>query len=391
MKTVLGTAVACLLAAGSYMVPPMLSGELLFDDMVSVVDNTDVTDHSTPLRGILSNDFWGRPITDERSHKSFRPFTVATYRANHYFTGLDPFPFHAINVLLHVINTALLTRFAGLLFGPSKRLESAFCGALFAVHPLNSEAVCYVTGRADLLAAMWLLISVVAYAKACGGGGGDPSFDSITPSDARAPVETSTGGGSGGSAYPDASAADGADANAHTAAGPDPDDRDGHPTLPLPTPADNSSAPASSFSSPSSSTTSSPKSSSSSTSYSSSSHPSPSCSTSSPSSCSTATAAAWLSLSVLSAALATVCKETGAVSFAAAVAYEVCQLETPPPPHPASRYYSLHLPTHCLDAVLTAHDDVDYDGHNCDVWTPGSSSAVAGTTCLWPASACAFF
>ncbi|KAL1444010.1 hypothetical protein MTO96_045716 [Rhipicephalus appendiculatus] len=58
-----------------------LDGDFVHDDMVAVVGNPDVTGESRRRASSLwMNDFWGRPMADPRSHKSYRPLTVLSFR-----------------------------------------------------------------------------------------------------------------------------------------------------------------------------------------------------------------------------------------------------------------------------------------------------------------------
>ncbi|GFY54201.1 hypothetical protein TNIN_14821 [Trichonephila inaurata madagascariensis] len=56
-----------------------LDGEFVHDDLVSITMNPDVIGEN-PVKEIFLNDFWGKPMTDPTSHKSYRPFTVLTFR-----------------------------------------------------------------------------------------------------------------------------------------------------------------------------------------------------------------------------------------------------------------------------------------------------------------------
>jgi hypothetical protein len=58
-----------------------LEGDFLFDDTSIIVDNKDVTDPKAPLSDLFNHDFWGQSL-DRRSHKSYRPLTVLSFRAN---------------------------------------------------------------------------------------------------------------------------------------------------------------------------------------------------------------------------------------------------------------------------------------------------------------------
>ncbi|KAL1479428.1 hypothetical protein MTO96_051846 [Rhipicephalus appendiculatus] len=62
-----------------------LDGDFVHDDMVAVVGNPDVTGESrrrasSSSTSLWMNDFWGRPMADPRSHKSYRPLTVLSFR-----------------------------------------------------------------------------------------------------------------------------------------------------------------------------------------------------------------------------------------------------------------------------------------------------------------------
>ena len=55
-------------------------GDFVHDDIVAILRNSDVVGRHTPIQRIFTNDFWGRPIIDRRSHKSYRPICVLTFR-----------------------------------------------------------------------------------------------------------------------------------------------------------------------------------------------------------------------------------------------------------------------------------------------------------------------
>ena len=66
------------LAAGVYW--NSVDGQFVHDDIVAIVKNDDVRP-TTRLVDILQHDFWGQSISFERSHKSYRPLCVATFRS----------------------------------------------------------------------------------------------------------------------------------------------------------------------------------------------------------------------------------------------------------------------------------------------------------------------
>ncbi|KAG8245339.1 Protein O-mannosyl-transferase tmtc2 [Homalodisca vitripennis] len=125
----------------------------------AILRNPDVLS-STPLTELWHNDFWGTPLNSSGSHGSYRPLCVLTFRLNHWACGFRPGAFHMVNVLLHVLNTGLVLRVARVLL-PSP--AASLATLLFAAHPIHTEAVSGIVGRADLLACSFYLLSFVAY------------------------------------------------------------------------------------------------------------------------------------------------------------------------------------------------------------------------------------
>ncbi|XP_053487474.1 protein O-mannosyl-transferase TMTC3 [Ictalurus furcatus] len=155
----------CLLAAlvlGCYW-NSWLCG-FVFDDVSAILDNKDLRP-STPIQNLFLNDFWGTPMSEERSHKSYRPLTVLTFRLNYLLSELSPASYHLLNVVLHVAVCILFLRFCRLLMDRTTSLVAAL---LFAVHPVHTEAVTGVVGRAELLSSIFLLAAFLAYTKSKG-------------------------------------------------------------------------------------------------------------------------------------------------------------------------------------------------------------------------------
>ena len=86
----------------------------------------------------------------------YRPLLLATFTLNRWMSGDEPWSYHLANVLLHAGNAAIilwLLRLLGLTAG-----TSALAATLFAIHPINSEAVAYVSSRSELLASLGMFL-----------------------------------------------------------------------------------------------------------------------------------------------------------------------------------------------------------------------------------------
>ena len=91
----------------------------------------------------------------------YRPVIWLTFFFDKYVWGLEPSFMHLENVLIHLFNSVLIYLIANRITGvDEKRIElPLFAALLFAVHPINTEAVCWIDGRTDPLAAFFVLVA----------------------------------------------------------------------------------------------------------------------------------------------------------------------------------------------------------------------------------------
>lgn len=88
---------------------------------------------------------------------------MLTYKLNHLFGGFKPIGYHLVNVLLHCLATGLVVKVARQLLPTAS--APAIAGALFAAHPIHTEAVAGIVGRADLAACNFYLLTFLTYCK----------------------------------------------------------------------------------------------------------------------------------------------------------------------------------------------------------------------------------
>ncbi|XP_075456584.1 protein O-mannosyl-transferase TMTC3-like [Ascaphus truei] len=136
----------------------------VFDDVSAILDNKDLHP-STSLKKLFQNDFWGTPMSEERSHKSYRPVTVLTFRLNYLFSELNAVSYHFLNLILHAVVCVIFLKVCKLFLDTR---TSQIAALLFAVHPIHTEAVTGVVGRAELLSSIFLLAAFLFYTKSKG-------------------------------------------------------------------------------------------------------------------------------------------------------------------------------------------------------------------------------
>jgi protein O-mannosyl-transferase len=162
----------CVIAVAAYWDPVALRGNFVYDDVASVINNQVVT-LAAPWYEAFTRDFWGQSMVHPASHKSYRPITTLTLRANmllSYITKTAGGPdhtyyFHVVNVVLHGINTGLVTETAAIVLGDTSLMAPLIAGSCFGIHPVHAEAVSNITSRGELLMTLFFLLAFLSYAN----------------------------------------------------------------------------------------------------------------------------------------------------------------------------------------------------------------------------------
>ena len=96
-----------------------------------------------------------------------RLLTWLTFLVQYQISGPSPVAYHALNIVLHGLNSVLALLLLTQIFqfaGKSLPPLFAFAGALvFALHPLQTEAILYVYQRSTLFGALFTFLAVVTY------------------------------------------------------------------------------------------------------------------------------------------------------------------------------------------------------------------------------------
>jgi len=147
-----------------------IPADFVFDDLVLIRNNKAFLDSALNDREWLAwfgrHYWWGKEdlgTGEEVRAELYRPVTILSYAVNAQASGLDARVFHAVNVVLHAGVGLLVLGLGRRLVGPAAALLGAL---LFAVHPLHTEAVTGIVGRAELLAALFGLASVLCAFRA---------------------------------------------------------------------------------------------------------------------------------------------------------------------------------------------------------------------------------
>lgn len=139
-----------------------LVNPFIWDDLMLIGENYQIKHHSNFFK-IFTSSLAPSPYSNSTLTIYYRPIQTLTYIFDYHIFRLNPWGYHLSNVLLHVVCVLLIYSFISLL--TKDKIISIITSLLFAVHPIHTEAVTYISGRADILAAIFFLLTLIIYIR----------------------------------------------------------------------------------------------------------------------------------------------------------------------------------------------------------------------------------
>ena len=158
-KTIVVTFLFLIVALGFFVYFNSLEGEFVWDDYGLIRDNIYIRDFSH-ISDIFTEDITAGV---RKESFSYRPLQLLTYIIDYSLWGLKPLGYHLTNLLLHILVTLGIFWFTSILF--KDYLLSLFTAVLFIIHPIHTEAVSYISGRAEPLSTLFILLAFICYIK----------------------------------------------------------------------------------------------------------------------------------------------------------------------------------------------------------------------------------
>ena len=157
----LSSGVGTMLSHG-YRLRKLLRRRVPFDNTTLILNDARV--HSATVENlelILDHTYWW-PYGESGL---YRPVTTISYLFNYAVLGNrdNPIGYHCVNFILHLLNFLLV--FAQVSYFTKSPWPSAFVVALWAVHPVLTESVTNIIGRADLLAGLAVMGGFLLYLR----------------------------------------------------------------------------------------------------------------------------------------------------------------------------------------------------------------------------------
>lgn len=141
------------------------------DDKFVLLENKLTQKGFSGIPALLTTDsFQGFLGTSENKLAGgrYRPLALVTFAIEYSLWKENPAASHAVNLILYAGIILALFRFLTSALPPDKRMLAFAAAALFALHPIHTEAVANIKGRDELLSLLFTLlalINVVRYAR----------------------------------------------------------------------------------------------------------------------------------------------------------------------------------------------------------------------------------
>jgi tetratricopeptide (TPR) repeat protein len=153
-----GAAVAVLLAT-LLAFARTLAYDFVWDDAL-LIQRSQRLQQWTSLPAVLGSHFWSE--VHEGSHY-YRPLVSLSFFLDVQAWGFNPMGFHLTNLLAHLATALAVLALARRLTGSV--LAAAVAGVAFALHPIHTESVTFISGRTDVLASLFFLLALLGYVR----------------------------------------------------------------------------------------------------------------------------------------------------------------------------------------------------------------------------------
>jgi len=137
-----------------------LQGEFVWDDEIAVKGNSHIRSWSNIGRAFTTDiGAGGRQSTNYY----YRPVQTLSYMLDYSIWGLNPIGYHLSSIVLHILTALSIYWLMRLLFRDGAL--PLFTSLLFLIHPIQTESVAAICVKVELITALFMLLTVIAYVK----------------------------------------------------------------------------------------------------------------------------------------------------------------------------------------------------------------------------------
>ena len=159
IKTIIIIQLLILVFMGFIVYNNSLQGQFLWDDYFQVKENAFITNWQNLPKIFSQNMAAGFGYNSPY----FRPLQTFTYMIDYSLWGLREQGYHITNTIIHILVAFCIYWLINLIC--RNNLASFLASLFFIVHPAYTEAVAFISDRADIQAALFLLLSLIFYLK----------------------------------------------------------------------------------------------------------------------------------------------------------------------------------------------------------------------------------
>lgn len=128
----------------------------VYDDHATIVENTYIESLAKNFSSFFNSSYF--KISGEAG---YRPLATLSYFLIYKISGLNPFGYHLVSLIFHIVNVILVYLLATLIL--RQQPSSLIAGLLFACHPVLTEAVNAISYNEDLFTAFFFLLAFILY------------------------------------------------------------------------------------------------------------------------------------------------------------------------------------------------------------------------------------
>jgi len=152
---------ALIIAAGCFCYSNSLGGDFIWDDSSFVVENFSIRN----FQNVISS--FTNPLAlaakPSQALDNYRPLLNLSFATDYFLWGLDPFGYHLTNLMLHILNGIFL--YFLMLHLVKSDMLAAIIAIIFVVHPVQTEAVTWISSRANVQFMLFYLLSLFFFIK----------------------------------------------------------------------------------------------------------------------------------------------------------------------------------------------------------------------------------
>ncbi len=136
----------------------VFKNEFVFDDTEIIVNNKSIHDIGN-IKAVLTTNYWHQ----QANAGLYRPVVFLSFAIDYFFWADNPSGYHLFNLIFHILTSILLYMILMVFF--DNRSTALLAALFFSVHPVHTEAVTGIVGRAEVFSVFWFCMGWFLFLK----------------------------------------------------------------------------------------------------------------------------------------------------------------------------------------------------------------------------------